>query len=319
MLNLDCREDIPLALDPIPSHALDFLVKVERHYAGLMLCARGDSAQISNAGRNPEQAPSVSEADREMDGSLETLTGTDDQEPSLGGKLLYVGELDASGRALLVAANIAGAASLAVTADIAAQKQAVRDGVADFLVTSLSEALRILKNQVRKRETVAICIGASREAIELEMLERGVLPDLLNSGIWGDGTSSTRCEQHGREVRPVAAEDGQTLLTWRVEAAPAIWLPKLDAIALECLSMDMSPAAWVARRWLRLAPRYLGRLAQGGRILRCEPQSAAQFILRAEVAVAQGEIGVPVGFSFCHNDETFVAQSDQRTAPERAD
>ena len=63
------------------------------------------------------------------------------------------------GRALVVAANIAGAATLAATADRAAQKQALRDGVADFLVTSLDEALRILKNQLRKRETVAVCVA----------------------------------------------------------------------------------------------------------------------------------------------------------------
>ena len=34
-------------------------------------------------------------------------------EPCLGGQLLYAGELDATGRALVVAGNIAGAASLA--------------------------------------------------------------------------------------------------------------------------------------------------------------------------------------------------------------
>ena len=102
-----------------------------------------------------------------------------DREPNLGGKLLYAGELDREGRALIVAANIAGAASLAATDEPAAQKQAIRDGVADFLVTSLDEALRILKNQIRKRETVAVCVAAAPEAVGREMLRRGVLPDLL--------------------------------------------------------------------------------------------------------------------------------------------
>ena len=77
----------------------------------------------------------------------------------LGGSLLYAGELDRDSRALIVAANIAGAASLAATADRTAQKQALRDGVADFPVNSLDEALRILKNQLRKREPVAVCVG----------------------------------------------------------------------------------------------------------------------------------------------------------------
>ena len=76
----------------------------------------------------------------------------------------------------MVAGNIAGAASLAATADPVAQKQAIREGVVNFLVTSLDEALRILKNEIRKRETVAVCVAASPQAVAAEMLERGVLP-----------------------------------------------------------------------------------------------------------------------------------------------
>ena len=91
-------------------------------------------------------------------------------------KVLLRGRVDGEGRALVVAANIAGAASLVATADRAAQKQAIRLGVADFLVNSLDEALRILKNQLRKRETVAVCLGVAPDAVAREMRERGVLP-----------------------------------------------------------------------------------------------------------------------------------------------
>src|SRR5438067_12822783 len=89
-----------------------------------------------------------------------------DSEADLGGKLLYAGELDDDGRALIAAANIGGAASLCATANAREQKQAVRDGIVDFLVTSLDEALRILKNEIRKRTTVAVCIGAPTAEIE---------------------------------------------------------------------------------------------------------------------------------------------------------
>jgi hypothetical protein len=61
-------------------------------------------------------------------------------------------------------------------------------------------------------------------------------------------------------------------------------------LALGCLS----PSALSARRWLRLAPRYLGRLAQGVRVLCCEPESAKEFAARVQAAVKSGEIGVPV-------------------------
>jgi len=93
-------------------------------------------------------------------------TAGSDAEPNLGGKLLYAGELDQEGRALIVAANIAGAASLTATAGSAAQKQAIRGGIIDFLVTSLDEALRILKNEIRKRETVTVCVTAATAAVE---------------------------------------------------------------------------------------------------------------------------------------------------------
>ena len=106
------------------------------------------------------------------------------RESGLGGSLLYAGEIDDAGRALVVAANIAGAATLVATADRAAQKQAIRDGVVDFLVTSLDEALRILKNQLRKRETVSVCVAHGRQpAMESEMNERGVEPDLLRRDV----------------------------------------------------------------------------------------------------------------------------------------
>jgi Urocanase Rossmann-like domain len=246
-----------LALDPIEPAALDFILQVERQYASLIA----------------------------VGGTEFTV----DSEASLGGNFLYAGELDAAGRALLVAGNIAGAASLAASADPAAQKQAVRDGVADFLVTSLSEALRILKNQIRKREAVAVCIGSAPETVEQEMLERGVLPDLLRPADEFSGHSPF-VSRGARKLPPTTVEKDSILLIWRVASSPVLWLPKLDAIAIDCLQPD----AWAARRWLRLGPRYLGRVAQSFRLLFCDQEFKADFIEQARVQVERGEIGVQV-------------------------
>ncbi|MGB9408788.1 MAG: hypothetical protein WCA89_14720, partial [Terracidiphilus sp.] len=87
-----------------------------------------------------------------------------------------------------------------------------------------------------------------------------------------------------------------------VADAPAQWLPKLDAIALNCLSQDClnsdpSPAAAPAIRWLRLAPRYLGRLAQGARLLRCNEKTAARFRDQIQEQVERAEIGVTVNLT----------------------
>jgi hypothetical protein len=183
-----------------------------------------------------------------------------DGEAGLGGKLLYAGELGGEGRKLLYAANVAGAASLAASADQAVQRQAIRDGVVDFLVTSLEEALRILKNEIRKRQTVSVGVGIAPQALVEQMLDRGVLPNLLLSGV---GTDAKREEFVRQGTLPLVPGEGEktgpdAYVRWSVDRDFARWLPRLDAVVEESLPSD----DWVRQRWLRLAPRYLGRLAQ---------------------------------------------------------
>jgi urocanate hydratase len=253
-----------------PAAALEFALQVERCYAGLILAA--------------EPSP--------------------DAEPSLGGKLLYAGDLDAGAHALLVAANIAGAASLAVSADTAAGRQAIRDGVVDFLVTSLDEALRILKNEIRKRTTVAVCVAVDSEAdFARQLLERGVLPDLLPPRSAPAPEFAAFLSQGAHPVVAIHPDANQALLAWSIVDAPAQWLPKLDALAVDCLSADPSPDAASARRWLRLAPRYLGRRSQGMRLLRCNDRAAKHFIERLREKVEGAEIGVLVDITVSRNGQ----------------
>ncbi len=213
-------------------------------------------------------------------------------EPSLGGKLLYAGELDAEARALIVAANISGAATLTISADAEARKQAMRDGVVDFLVTTLDEALRILKNEVRKRESVAVCVAQAPETVEQEMRERGVLPDIL------------------RPTELASLDGKQAILLWRIRNAPSFWLPKIDALATEILQQNLGAPGFdsvtgeSARRWLRLAPRYLGRLAQGVRVLRCSESTAGALLQRVREAVECGEIGAVVEVKLIRTEGT---------------
>src|SRR5664279_3235111 len=91
-------------------------------------------------------------------------------QPTLGGQLFYVGELDEPGRAFAVAANIAGAATLSASAQTTALRHAQREGAIDFLVNSLDEALRILKNEIRKREAVAVSVSLAPADIEADMI-----------------------------------------------------------------------------------------------------------------------------------------------------
>jgi hypothetical protein len=252
-----------LAHDPHALAGFTFSLETYKSYFALMqaMNAERSSGRMASQGLNPE--------------------------PSLGGSLLWAGELDRSGRALAVAGNIAGAATLAATADVNAQKQAIREAIVDFLVTSLDEALRILKNEIRKRQTVAVCVGSAHDLIEREMLERGVQPDLYREGVIAPTEASSERNKPGENklggFNPIG---DQALVIWRVDAAPAVGLPKLDAIALDCLDSEDESA----RRWIRLVPRYMGRLGHGVRLLVSNRKFAASFVEQVRELERRGEI-----------------------------
>jgi urocanate hydratase len=235
-------------------------------------------------------SPSAFEFAAQVVQAYSALIESADREAGLGGRLLYAGELDDMGRACVVAANIAGAATLAATADRAAQKQAIRDGVTDFLVNSLDEALRILKNQLRKRETASVCVALSPTAVEGEMKDRGIEPDLLRREV-----RFTPCHE-ALMLQEEPQEEGDlkkipALVTWRVDSELPRDLSRLDEIAVNCLGAD----EWQARRWMRLAPRYFGRLAQGQRLIASHREFAARFAEQVKSRVENGEIAVAVG------------------------
>jgi urocanate hydratase len=302
-----------LTPDFIELAASGFPFQVERFYAALTLAAAPvfhpadqyllAEASISSLKSGASVVDAASTSDRNP------VMGPD-LGPDLGGQLLYAGELDAQASALVVAANIAGAATLAVSAEAGAQRQAIRDGVVDFVVNSLDEALRILKNEIRKRETVAVCVAVAPDGCEsdfaLEMLERGVRPDLLGPGGMAAGKLAALIPPGLARIEPADASADQVFVAWSVAKAPAVWLPALDKIAVGCLS----PEAWAARRWLRLAPRYMGRIAHGVRILRCDAPTAQCFQQQVREGVERGEIGVPVEIqSFPPPTASICAQS----------
>jgi urocanase-like protein len=204
----------------------------------------------------------------------------------LGGKLLYAGEIDPDTRSLLYAANIAGAASLAVSSDPAALRLAMRDGVIDFYVNSLEEALRILKNEIRKRQAVSVGVAADPNRLVDQMLDRGLLPDLLPRD---DGLNP---EQRGKflsqgsiQIIEAAILSGSQYVSWQVDRDFARWLPRLD----ECAKAALSSEDHLRERWLRLVPRYLGRLAQRQRSVAFTEEEFAKFQSLINEKLAQAE------------------------------
>jgi urocanate hydratase len=231
--------------------------------------------------------------------ALSADMGSLSSEPALGGKLLYAGELDELGRAMMVAGNVAGCATLAGTGDAASQRMAIRDGVADFVVTSLDEALRILKNEIRKHNTVSVCIGMDRGPVEREMIDRGVLPDLIFAGDPNARPHAIAFGGRVREILPAEFEQDETFVMWQMAQGMARWMPKLDAIVAECLDSD----AW-SRRWLRLSSRYCGRAALTQRVVGCTPEMARKIVERIAAAVENGQVETEVAVTLDDAEES---------------
>src|SRR5271166_1705151 len=97
----------------------------------------------------------------------------------LAGKLVVTGGMGGMGGAQPLAATMNGAAFLGIDVDPERIKRRVKGGYCDVMVTSLDEALRILKNAVRKREAASVGLVGNCAEIIPELARRGVVPDLL--------------------------------------------------------------------------------------------------------------------------------------------
>jgi urocanate hydratase len=97
----------------------------------------------------------------------------------LAGKLVVSGGMGGMGGAQPLAATMNGAAFLGIDVDPERIKRRVKTGYCDVMVTSLDEALRILKNAVRKREGVSVGLVGNCADVIPELARRGVVADVL--------------------------------------------------------------------------------------------------------------------------------------------
>jgi urocanate hydratase len=97
----------------------------------------------------------------------------------LAGKLVATGGMGGMGGAQPLAATMNGAAFLGIDVDPERIKRRVKTGYCDLMVTNLDEALRILKNAVRKREAVSVGLVGNCADVIPELARRGVVPDVL--------------------------------------------------------------------------------------------------------------------------------------------
>jgi hypothetical protein len=224
---------------------------------------------------------------------------------SLAGRLLLIDGLADEGDALLIAASIAGAASLVLETGTEAVRHCVRNGIVDFAVTTLAEALRILKNEVRKRQPIAVLLERQPMSVLAEMVERGAQPDMLRWTAPDPALKGYVDTMRERGARPLPSpydsqsldppspdpvnNDPRTDVCWRAGEGGTAVLRQLDLLAGQMLPADdLERQNWIAR-----APRYLSRALRLERCVAMTERERSAFFAEVEER-AQGTLAARV-------------------------
>ena len=207
---------------------------------------------------------------------------------SPGGKLLLRSGLDAEGIALLSGASISGAASLCVDADADRLREGLRGGFVDFVVAALDEALRILKNEIRRARAISVGLAGDPDASLKAMIERGLQPDLL-SAVPPD--QARIFEERGAiAVSEALIPDAEiSLLGWTAVEDPARAMRNIADLASGSLDPQRADTA-ARRRWLAQSPRYLGRTYATRQCLRMTAAEIAVFLARVQAELPAAQI-----------------------------
>jgi Urocanase Rossmann-like domain len=205
---------------------------------------------------------------------LRTLTVLHTLRQDWGGSIILCCGLGLQGSALALASNIAGAVCLNIENDPNILRAAMRSGSCDFIVNTLDEALRAMKNEVRKRLPLSVGLQGNPTQVLDEILERGVSPQLVtdtsNDPLYA--VTQRKLQSLGASVmdfdgRPTAEGnlDANTLLDaflshrhWHLRTVTfnaAAALRSFDSRALSSLQEGDQ----LRRSWLQAAPRILQR------------------------------------------------------------
>jgi Urocanase Rossmann-like domain len=210
---------------------------------------------------------------------------------SLPGRLLLIDGLVDEGDALLIAASIAGAASLVLETRTEAVRHCVRNGIVDFAVLTLDEALRILKNEVRKQQPIAVLLERESTGVLAEMIERGAQADMLR---WAAAEPAIQTLlERGATLLPGPVDtpsNSRDEVIWRARDGGSAALRQLDLLAAEVVpGKDAARQNWIAR-----SPRYLPRALRLERGIRMNAAEGAAFLAAVKERTEQEALAAPV-------------------------
>jgi urocanate hydratase len=203
--------------------------------------------------------------------------------PDWGGAVVLSLGLGEQGSTLARAAHIAGAVCLTLEPSASLARAALRSGACDFVVNTLDEALRTMKNEVRKRQPLSVGLEGDLAETLSEMVERGVQPHLIANTSAGpadhDASLASLChrgslllDDHSAALTSYLHSEGLALHIF--PAANTTELRGFDAFALSLLHDDLRC------QWLRVALSVLPREATPRRVLWATAQEATQLATR---------------------------------------
>jgi Urocanase Rossmann-like domain len=198
--------------------------------------------------------------------------------PDWRGSLILNLGLDPQGTAVALASNIAGAVCLSLEQDPAIARQALRSGACDFVVNTLDEALRAMKNEVRQHKPLSVGLQGNQSEILDEIFERGVAPQLVTGLV--DPAALQKFQTQGAIV--FTDVEAATLLASIAEESQwtAHDFPQLTSAALKSFDIHtaeiLPPEDTFRRTWLAAAPRLFPRETPPHRVLWLNPSEAEQ-------------------------------------------
>ena len=214
----------------------------------------------------------------------------------LNGKLVTTCGMGAAGGAFVLAASLRGAASLGIEIDADRAKRRVKSGYCDVMVNDIDEALRIMKNAVRKREPASVGLVGDCTKVLAEFADRGVVPDLLadltlpQQGV-ASSVAPAALARFGTILVDANADPPQARETmrWVALSGEPSDIRRIDQFVLENFSADKELCDWIG-----LVQRRLRHFGLPARACCLTPQEANQTCAAVNDLVGRGEVKAPV-------------------------
>ncbi|HZC42860.1 MAG TPA: hypothetical protein VE195_01720, partial [Acidobacteriaceae bacterium] len=210
--------------------------------------------------------------------SIRSVLFPDTAPNGLAGLLLTCVGFGSEGAELALATTIAGGTFLGVDPSTENLKAAVRNGSCDFMVNTLDEALRVLKNELRKKKALSVGLLGDAKAILPAMVERGVQPDLVaDSRVSKNDTDASDIQPALRTLvqrGAVQVDRGAAQNSLASELLEVTWTANniADLRRMDELALRQLPAAdAIRRRWLEQAPGYFHRQRPLQRVVGMHP------------------------------------------------